>query len=134
MIHATELSTRNFRARFPSRTNSKRQMITVDGAIQPLDHNLLLNDVPSAAESCIVYNHYDIKAHFPDPPIYSIPANFQHCRELRSLEAVFKALPGKKDECIFSHMFVSPEDVEHVFGEKFVQRMHKVQELVHSLF
>ena len=129
MIRATELSTPNFRARFPNQSKTGRQ-ISLDGVDRPLDHKSLLNDTPPAATSCLVYNHNDLKAHTPDPPIYSIPIDFQPYRELRSRQAVFKTLPGRKDVCIFSHMFISPEDVEHVFGKEFIQRMSKVQELV----
>lgn len=129
MIRATEFSTLNFRARFPDRSKTGRQ-IALDGVCRPLDHKSLLNDIPPAAKSCLVYKYNDLKAHAPDPPIYPIPMDFQQYRELKSLQAVFKALPGTMDECIFSHMFISPEDVEFVFGNEFIQRMCKVQELV----
>ena len=133
MIHATELSMCDFRARFPDRSDLDKK-ITLDGVMQSVDHKALLNDIPPAVSSCLIYNQSDLKAHFANPPIYSIPTNFQMYRELKSLQAVFKTLPGCKDECIFSHMFISPEDVEHVFGNKFIQRKHKVQKLVcHSL-
>ena len=93
-------------------------------------HTLLLNDVPPAAKSCLVYTHNDLKEHSPNPPIYPLPSDFQPYRELQSLEAVFKTIPGDTDDCIFSHMLVSPDDLDEVFGEGFIRRMHNVQELV----
>ena len=80
---------------------------------------VILNDVPPAATSCLVYDSKELHKHKGDST-YPIPAKdeFQPHRELKSLEAVFKQV--SKDDCIFSHMFVSPEDALKLFFEQFL--------------
>src|SRR2546423_5494949 len=125
MIPAEELSNVEFANRFPS----KGQIPTdpVDGIKDQMNHESILNDIPPKATSCLVYHDNDLQKRRPDPPIYPIPVNFQPYRKLKSLQAVFKTLPGSSDTCIFSHMFVSPEDVEPVLGKGFIRCLKEVQ-------
>ena len=91
-----------------------------------------MNDVPPGATSCRVYSYNDLQKCRPIPPVYSIPEDFQECYQLESLQAVFKTIPGASNTCIFSHMLVSPEDIEATLGEKIFQDMRDVQAAVCS--
>ena len=83
------------------------------------------------ATSALVYNQEDLKEHRPDPPIYPLPDNFKDYRELKSRQAVFKTI--SPDACIFSHVYISSEDVENVLGKEFIHGMEELQKDVHIL-
>jgi hypothetical protein len=91
---------------------------------------LILNDVPPAATSCLVYESEELHK-YKDDSTYPIPATdeFQRHRELKSLEAVFKKV--SENDCIFSHMFVSPEDALKLFEADFMTELLNVQKDVH---
>lgn len=128
MIPAKEFSLAEFAVRYPP----KCQLPTsdFDGISNRMSHEALLNDVPPMATSGLVYDHDDLKKHRPDPPVYPIPDDIKQCRELKSRQAVFKTIAGS-DTCIFSHIYISPEDVEIVLGHEFIQRMKELQTDVH---
>jgi hypothetical protein len=126
MIPAEELQLADFAIRFPSRG----EILDVDSLVKDqnhqIDHKSILNDIPPGATSCRVYRHEDLKMYCPDPPICTIPDNLKQYRALKSLQAVFKTVPGIAD-CIFSHLYVAPEDVEYVLGKDFVSSMKEIQ-------
>jgi len=125
MIPAKEFSNMEFEVQFPPKIKTNVRVSTIN-------HDSILNDIPPEAKSCLVYNHNDLYEHCPDPPVYPIPVDFRRYRELRSLQAVFKTIPSATKICIFSHMLVSPVDVETVLGEEFIQCMREVQKDVPS--
>jgi len=93
----------------------------------------ILNDIPTVATSCKIYDHDDLKNHIGDST-YPIPDDdeLKKLRELKSLEAVMKRIsPGNT---VFSHMLVSPADVLELFGEDFMKEMRDIQRDVNLIF
>ena len=128
MIPAKEFSLAEFMEQYPR----KCQLPTSDfHGLGRMSHEALLNDVPPMATSALVYNQEDLKKHRPDPPIYPLPDNFNDYRELKSGQAVFKTI--SPDACIFSHLYISPEEVEKVLGKEFIHCMEELQRDVHIL-
>jgi len=91
----------------------------------------IINDTPINARSCFVYEKEVLKTYGGDFR-YPLPEenHFNQCRKLNSLEAVKEIGPGKT---VFSHMYVSPEDVEMIFEEEFMSTLKDIQTDV-SLF
>src|SRR5216110_2378185 len=94
----------------------------------------IINDVPVLATSFLIYNH-DVLKEYGGDGTFPIPQSdeFQHLRELKSLEAVVKETdPGQS---VFSHMLVSPAYVRKIFGDDFMKKMEVIQKLVrHNMF
>ena len=132
MIPAKAFSVSEFKRRFPFKGPIDARA-DFEGPNNTLSHESIMNDVPPGATSCRVYSYNDLEKYRPIPPIYSIPEEFQKCRQLKSLQAVFKTIPGAPNTCIFSHMLVSPEDVEATLSEKVFQDMREVQAAVSCL-
>jgi hypothetical protein len=92
----------------------------------------IINDIPTNAKSCRVYN-VQVLRKFRGDDTYPIPQGDElyQSRELKSLEAVVKEIsPGKS---VFSHMFVSPQDVLATFEEDFVEEMKAIQRDVNQI-
>ena len=127
MIPAKQFSKAEFSVRYPPKGQAQTQTTDSNDVNNSMTHESILNDVPPAATLCLVYHEPDLSQHRPNPPIYPIPEDFQQYRELKSLQAVFKTIPDGRAKCIFSHMFVRPEDVRTVLGNEFVWRMEEIQ-------
>lgn len=84
----------------------------------------ILNDVPLAATSCLLYQFNDLKDNAEDHT-FPIPDAFGELRELKSLEAVVKQMPDGKNT-VFSHIFVSPADVAALLGVELLE-MKEIQ-------
>jgi len=128
MIPAEHLSIDAFHLRFPPKVQVQTKPVHTTSP----NPSSILNDIPPCATSCRIYRYKDLVQHRRDPPTYPIPADFQSHRKLESLQAVFKTIPNAPKDCIFSHMWVAPNDVRQVLGNDFIDRMHDVQSDVHS--
>lgn len=92
----------------------------------------IINDVPKCARSFLIYEYGVLKGHrgdgtFPAPQ----SDEFQHLRQLKSLEAVVKEISDGNS--VFSHMVVSPPDVQELFGDEFMKTMKNIQTLVRPI-
>ena len=123
MIPHSRYSKAAFANRFPPRGRPQSPTAIAHAKGRPLE---ILNDVPPAATSCLVYDSEELHKYKADST-YPIPATdeFNQHRQLQSLEAVFKKV--SKNDCVFSHMFVSPEDVLKLFKEDFMTELLSVQ-------
>ena len=127
MIPAKVFTVTDFSARYPHKHQTQSQQAGYDGSNDSITHESLLNDVPPAATSCLVYQDEDLKKYRPNPPVYSIPSDFDGYRRLKSLQAVFRTIPGVRNETIFSHIFVDPKDANEVLGDEIMECMQEVQ-------
>jgi hypothetical protein len=132
MIPAERLSIDAFRLRFPPKAQFRARTVHTSTGESPNPASIL-NDVPPHATSCMIYGYKDLVEHRPNPPTYPIPTDFRGHRKLESLQAVFKKIPDAEEECVFSHMWVAPKDVERVLGNDFIERMHDVRRDVSSM-
>lgn len=96
----------------------------------------ILNDIPTIATSCLIYDYEELKKHAGDST-YPIPAadDYANLHELKSRQAVVKKLSDGNS--VFSHMLVLPNDVIRIFGEEaaeFRDELEGLQRDVHLLF
>ena len=134
MFRSTNLSPKEFARKFPPGGNEKTSaqgapseaLETKGGNTHRISKHPILNDIPTAATSCLIYNYEDLKDDTRDST-YPIPKTeeFQALRELKSLEAVVKRMSD--GNTVFSHMLVSPADVLNLFGESFMKEMKEIQ-------
>ena len=91
----------------------------------------IINDVPLAAKSFLIYKHSILKEYEGDGT-FPIPEGdeFQDLRQLETLRAVVKEIDCGKS--IFSHMWVSPGDVRKILGKDFMEKLELIQKLVRS--
>jgi len=120
MIPALELSAAEFARRYPPGGNETSEASS---------RHPILNDVPLAATSCLLYELKDLKDNAEDHT-FPIPDAFGDLRELKSLEAVVKRMPD--GNTVFSHMFVSPADVAALLGDEVLVEMKGIQRDVHA--
>ena len=116
---------------FPSSQNDTRR--SNGHGSYPYPRNII-NDVPLSAKSFLIYKHSVLKE-YGGGGTFPIPQSdeFQHLRELKSLEAVVKETDSGKS--VFSHMLVSPADVCKIFGDHFMKKMEVIRNLVrHNMF
>jgi hypothetical protein len=133
MIPAITLNTQMFAKKCPPGGKGKTPAHAASkatenrlGSSDDISRHPILNDVPTVATSCLIYDYDVLKKHSGDST-YPIPEKdeFKNLRELKSLEAVVKRIsPGNT---VFSHMLVSPADVLKLFGEDFMKDMRDIQ-------
>lgn len=90
----------------------------------------LLNDIPAAADSAIVYAVNDLRSDSVDSIPDEIADPFSRPtshRELKSLQAVMKSVPGDPKSAVFSHMLILPDDLKCVMGDDIVSKLWKLQ-------
>jgi hypothetical protein len=126
MIEAVKLSPEEFRRSFPPGGKGR-----ISGSPTNVGHSIL-NDIPLAAMSCLVYDYPTLKRHSGDST-YLIPERnqFENLRQLGSLEAVMIQSGG---DTVFSHMCVAPRDVCKLLGKDFVKGMKDVQRDVEWMY
>jgi len=118
---AVKLSPAEFARKYPPGGKGKASSRT---SSSPNRHPIL-NDVPLAATSCLLYEFNDLKDNAKDHT-FPIPDTLGELRELKSLEAVVKRMPDGKNT-VFSHMFVSPADVAALLDEELLVEMKEIQ-------
>src|SRR5437763_11329855 len=131
MIRAINMSPKEFARKYPpggkgkESTHTPSKSADYSGSSRRFRHPIL-NDIPTAATSCLIYKYEDLKSAAGDCT-YPIPETqeFEALRELKTLEAVVKLLPD--GTTVFSHMLVSPGDVSNLFGEEFMREMKAIQ-------
>jgi hypothetical protein len=137
MIPAIEYTLEQFAQRFLSKCMIDATKITASAEIRAKSVRekkappsctlleLLLNDVPLGATSCLVFETTELEKNcgrtYPTPTRDYL----QYYRELKSRQAVFKHIGGAK--CIFMHMYVSPEDAVELLGEGTLAQLADVQ-------
>ena len=113
MIPFKEYTVAEFQRLFPRETTGNQHPI--------------LNDVPSIATSCVVYDTQELRKHCNDGN-YVTPTKFpgSGSRGLKSCQAVYRTASDEK--VVFSHMMISPEDVSKFFkGSDIVEKLTAVQ-------
>lgn len=128
MIHATSLTPEQFAEQYPrggstGKTRGNRSKNDINAGSESPG---IINDIPTMATSTLVYKTRTLRTYRGDET-YPIPQGdeFQQLRQLKSLEAVVKEIsPG---ESVFSHMWVSPDDVAAIFGNEFKAELEKIQ-------
>ena len=133
MIPAITLNPQTFAKKFPPGGKGKTPTHAASKATEnghgrsdDISRHPILNDVPTVATSCLIYD-YDVLTKHSGDSTYPIPDDdeFKTLRKLKSLEAVVKRIsPGNT---VFSHMLVSPTDVLRLFGEDFMKEMRDIQ-------
>ena len=97
--------------------------------------NSILNDVPPSARSCIAYewNYLNPRLGGGDSQLPNDVADpnltsAKH-RRLESLQAVMKSILDSSS-IVFSHMLLSPEDVEVTLGKDFQLELIRLRDQV----
>ena len=99
-----------------------------------LAYSSILDDIPPAATSYVVYKYSDLIARQADETLTKIPREISDLtkepfgyRQLESCQAVFKTIPESDEHTIFSHMLISPEDLDNVFGSSIRSLLEELQ-------
>jgi hypothetical protein len=138
MISSTLLSRTDFVRRFPPGGKPNRSLSKLPKGIvaskerkkgdtlMEFPNHVIFNDVPDVATSCVVYDYKELQEHAGDSTYPVPPAEeFAALRPLKSCEAVFKQVAV--DKCVFSHMYLSPEDGLELLGQECRDVLMSVQ-------